>query len=41
VATIKYVAGVDISFSGKYEHGGCAGLIIYDVDLRKIVYEDF
>lgn len=38
---VRLVAGVDISFSSKFENGACAGLIIYDVQLRKIVYEDY
>lgn len=38
---VKLVAGVDISFSGKFQDGASSGLLIYDVDKRKIVYEDY
>ena len=38
---LELVAGVDISFSGKYQNGACAGLVIYSVKYKKILYEDF
>lgn len=38
VDKVKLVAGVDVSFSGKYQDGACSGLLIYDVEKRKIVY---
>ena len=41
VNEVKLVAGVDISFSGKFQDGACSGLLIYDVSKRKIVYEDY
>lgn len=41
VNEVKLVAGVDVSFSGKYQDGACSGLLIYDVEKRKIVYEDY
>lgn len=38
VQDIRLVAGVDISFSSKFQNGACAGLVIYDTFDRKIVY---
>jgi deoxyinosine 3'endonuclease (endonuclease V) len=38
---VKIVAGVDISFSGKFENGACAGLLIYDVEKKKILHEEY
>ena len=35
---LRYVAGVDVSFSGKFKDGACAGLIIWDFQKAKIVY---
>lgn len=35
------VGGVDISFSSKFQNGACAGLVIYSVKAKKIIYEDF
>ena len=41
IQQLELVAGVDVSFSGKFQNGACAGLIIYSVKQKKIIYEDF
>lgn len=38
---LELVGGVDISFSSKFQNGACAGLVIYSVKAKKIIYEDF
>lgn len=38
---MRLIAGVDVSFSGRYENGACAALLIYDALEKKIVYEDY
>ena len=35
------MAGVDVSFSSKFPNGACAGLVIYSIKQKKIIYEDF
>ncbi len=29
---------MDVSFSGKFQNGACAGLVIYSVKAKKIIY---
>jgi len=41
VEDLELVAGVDVSFSSKFPNGACAGLVIYSIKQRKIIYEDF
>lgn len=41
IEKLDLVAGVDISFSGKFTNGACAGLTIYSIVSKKILYEDF
>jgi deoxyinosine 3'endonuclease (endonuclease V) len=38
---VELIGGVDVSFSGKFENGACAGLLIYSVKRKKIIYEDY
>lgn len=38
VEELELVAGVDISFSGKFQNGACAGLVIYSLKTKKIIY---
>jgi hypothetical protein len=32
------VGAVDVSFSGRYENGASAGLVIYSIKLKKVIY---
>lgn len=41
IDTLKYVAGVDISFSMEHEDIACSALVILERKSLKIVYEDY
>lgn len=41
IDTLKYVAGVDISFSKNHENIACSALVILERKSLKVVYEDF
>lgn len=41
IEELRYIAGVDISFSGKFENGACAALVIYDTKYNNLVYENY
>ena len=38
VEELRFIAGVDISFSSKFENGACSALVVWDCQIKKIVY---